>query len=113
MTSFSPSMTTDPKEPVDEAQRLTRRFDPQTETPTTAILETIEEHSGVDATDLPPLGERVNSDALNELIQQTPLAPATEPLEVTFVYAGYWVTVRNDASVTVTTHQPEDSSDGR
>lgn len=107
-------MSTDPDDPPDDdAGDLTRRFDSQTETPTTAVLEAIEAHSGIDATELPPLSERVSPDALNEFIQQTPASPASEALRVEFAYANYWVTVRSDNHVTVQTHQTDDAADGR
>lgn len=108
-------MSIDPDElpEGDETQHLARRFDSRTETATTAVLETIELHSGVDAIDLPPLSDRVNPDALNEFIDQAPPNPDGEALRVGFAYAGYWVVVRSDAHVTVWPHQTEDSDNGQ
>lgn len=99
--------------PDDETQLLTRRFGSRTETATTAVLDTIELHSGVDATVLPPLSERVNPDALNEFIERTPPAPGDEVLRVGFAYAGYRVVVRSDGHVTVWPHQTGDADEGR
>lgn len=96
-------MTRDPTEPPDnyEGEILTTRFDPEFQTPATAILEALEEHSGNDAADLPALGEHVDPDALNEFMLRAQTTQTADSCKAIFSYAGYWVIIRSDATVTV------------
>lgn len=84
----------------DDDDRSSRRFDPRTENPTTAVIETVEEHSGVDATELPPLSDSVDPDSLNNLVT-SPSGSQDDVLTVTFTYAGYRVAVHSDGLVGV------------
>lgn len=66
------------------------------ETPTTAVVNAVAEIDGVDVTELEPLYETIDTDALNVLLD----APKTQ-IEVTFEYDGYLVAVTKDAELTV------------
>lgn len=87
-----------------------RAFDSRTEQPATAVLEAVEAHSGVAASDLPPLRQALDPDALNALLTSGTTSPDGEPLVVEFSYAGYRITVRGDDVVSVTVHSPSSES---
>lgn len=100
-------MSTEPTSPpLDTERRLTKRFDLRTETPTTAVVKAVEAYTGTDGDRRPPLHRSIDPDSLNETL--TP--PATDALgelvSVTFLYAGYWVTISNDGLVTVVEKTP-------
>lgn len=69
-------------------------------TPVYAVISAVSEASGRDIFDLPPLGEAIDPDALNELFTSRS-GPAVG--EVSFRYAGYDVVVRGTGVVQVRT----------
>lgn len=83
------------------SEQFTRRFDGPDETPTTAIIEAIEEYSGVDATTLPSLTEIVDPDSLNQLLGAPPGRAPGHVVTVSFSYAGYRIWVDSDLVVTL------------
>lgn len=62
----------------------------------TTVVEAVARRVGSDPLDLPPLFEAVDTDALDALV-----ANSTGPIEVTFEYQGYTVTVQGDGRVDV------------
>lgn len=69
--------------------------------PSTAVIEAVAEATGCDPTDLPPLYEVVDADALDALITRQDPLPDTE-VRVQFVYDGVFVTVTNDDGIRIT-----------
>ena len=59
------------------------------------IVEAIAEAEGVDVVDLPPLGETLDTDALETLVS------AERDVTITFEYAGYRVGVDSRGTVTI------------
>lgn len=57
------------------------------------VIHAVAEHSGTDPTDLPPLYEAVDPDALDALFGPTAADDTREGGEVSFIYAGYRVRV--------------------
>jgi hypothetical protein len=55
------------------------------------VIQTVADEKGVDPTELPPLGEQINPDALNELVERAK-KDSTSAVDVTFTFSG--VTVR-------------------
>jgi len=67
-----------------------------------AIIETVAEAEGVDPIELePPLYEKIDPDALNQLLQPTTARKSTSVDCLTFTYSGYEVTVYSDNRVTI------------
>lgn len=94
-------MTSNPHH-IDEypEERFIRRFDDPDETPVTAIVEAVEEYSGVDATELPPMPEFIDPDSLNQLLE-TPPGSTADVITVSFPYSGYHVRVSSDRVLTL------------
>ncbi|WP_440771316.1 HalOD1 output domain-containing protein [Natronorubrum sp. DTA28] len=67
-----------------------REFDPETTTPTRAVVEIIADLEGVETLELPPLYSTVN-DLLGEFASNPPASGAN--VEITFTYEGYRITV--------------------
>ena len=67
------------------------------------ILSEVATQEGRDVLDLPPLGERIDTDALLALVE------SPEFVEASFSYSGYEVTVSAGQTVTVT---PLEETDG-
>jgi len=65
------------------------------------IVETVAANSNTPVTDLPPLFEAVDTDALEALFSPSPDDPSRFEGTVTFPYAGWRITVSADGSVTV------------
>lgn len=65
------------------------------------IVNTIADCEEVAPTDLPPIYDRVNSDALDTLIAHRGSKQASGRTQVTFDYYGYNVTVTGDRHVHV------------
>lgn len=63
------------------------------------MVETIARREGADPSDLPPLYDAVDTDALDRLAG--PRGAGTGDVEVTFAYQGYRVTVRGDGRVSL------------
>lgn len=68
---------------------------------TTAIVTTIADCEEVAPTDLPPLYDRINTDALDKLIAHRNAERASGETQVSFHYYGYEVTVTDDRRVHV------------
>lgn len=68
---------------------------------TTTIVTTIADCEEVAPTDLPPLYNRINTDALDKLIAHRDSERASGETQVTFDYYGYEVTVTGDGHVHV------------
>ncbi|WP_425494366.1 HalOD1 output domain-containing protein [Natronoglomus mannanivorans] len=67
-----------------------------------AVVSAVAETNGTDPLELPPLGDAIDTDALNELF--TGRSESTVA-EVTFQYADYDVTVRGNGEVHVRSAQ--------
>lgn len=67
--------------------------------PTTAIVETVAEHTGTDVTELDPLYDHVPTDPLDAILEGTAGRGGGSPLTVTLRYAGFHVTVCSDGVV--------------
>jgi hypothetical protein len=65
--------------------------------PSIAIVEAIADRTGRDATDLPPLQDTVDVDALNALVRR----PGHDDVRITFEYDGLVVTADGDGDVEV------------
>lgn len=68
----------------------------------TAVLEALEEVTGTDRLDLPPLYETIDSDALDRLVASLDGTDGDGPATIEFSYAGHRVTVTDDGDVSVT-----------
>ncbi|WP_169330930.1 HalOD1 output domain-containing protein [Natronococcus occultus] len=66
------------------------------ETPTTSVVRAVAELEETDITELEPLYEAIDTNALNVLLD----APGTQ-IEVTFEYGEYLITVTNGGELTV------------
>lgn len=62
-----------------------------------AVLRTVAAVSNKTPTDLPPLYEAVDPDALEELMR----SDSGQTIEATFPYFGYVITVRSDGEISV------------
>jgi len=66
-----------------------------------AIIETVAKAEGIDPVELePPLHEKLDPDAIDQLFQPTTARNSTSVDCVTFTYCGYEVTVYSDNRVT-------------
>lgn len=65
--------------------------------PSDRVVQTIADREGVDPTELPPLFESVDPDALDALLRRDDTAGA----QVTFTHHGHEVTVRSDGRVSL------------
>jgi len=67
-----------------------------------AVIEAVARRKGVDPLELDtPLYDAVNPDELNVILDGT-ARPGRSPVEVTFRYAGYTVSIDGDLTVTLT-----------
>lgn len=55
----------------------------------------------MDETELPPLSEVVDPDALDRLFARSSEGSASGPTRVGFEYRGYWIVVEGDRTVSV------------
>ena len=69
--------------------------------PSQKVIAEVARQTDVAPTDLPPLHEVINPDALDTLFQSTPNAGRMEGT-ISFEYSGYEVTVHGDGYVDVT-----------
>ena len=67
------------------------------ERPATAIVRAVATATDRSETDLPPLGEVLDTDALNVLVERS----TTDGLSLSFAYAGTHVVVVSDGRITV------------
>ena len=75
-----------------------REFDPETTTPTRAVVEVIADLEDVDTLELPPLYSTMN-DLLDGFASNPPASQAD--VEITFTYQGYRITVYQSGLVEV------------
>lgn len=73
-----------------DTERYRARFDSDLSDPVEAIVRVVAAVAGTDPTDLPPLFESVDSNALDALVRS---AADGDSLRVSFAYDGYDVTV--------------------
>jgi hypothetical protein len=66
----------------------------------TAVIRAVAAHDGVDETELPPLYDAVDPDALDALLAST-RADGPGQASVTFEYAGHTVVVSGDGTVSL------------
>lgn len=64
--------------------------------PGTAVVERVSDMTDRDVTELPILQSAIDSDALEMLLSRD---GGTETVQITFQYAGLWVTIRSDQSM--------------
>lgn len=74
-------------------------YDPETTSACMAVVATVAEAAGVEPTEMEPLQETVEADALDELVRPAGITHGT--VEVSFVFEGSAVTVASDGVVTV------------
>ncbi|WP_224270978.1 HalOD1 output domain-containing protein [Haloprofundus salinisoli] len=67
--------------------------------PSQAVMEKIAALEDIDSTELDPLSEVFNPEALNALVETNGQSEA--PLRVEFIYSGYYVSVDSDGIVYV------------
>jgi hypothetical protein len=79
----------------------------QDETVTEAIVTTVSDYTGTDVTDLEPLNNVVDPDALNLLFAEEWEDQAGTPKRMAFTYAGCEVVISSDGSVQVSDSGPE------
>lgn len=82
------------------------KLEPGSETPpSTAIIESIAEHEGLDPLDLDqPLAEVIDTDALDSIIGDGVAGHASSEVAIQFSYNGCRVHVSGDGSVEVKSH---------
>lgn len=68
---------------------------------TMSVVNAVADCEGVAPTDLPPIHEQINTDALDNLIAHRDSEHASGGTQVTFDYYGYEVTVTDDKHVHV------------
>lgn len=73
-----------------------------------AVVQTVAEKEGVDSADLPPLVERIDTDALDELVNRSREGNSASPIDLTFSYCGYTVRVHDSNEIEVITASKED-----
>lgn len=73
----------------------------------TAVIDAIAAHEGVDPMDLkPPLYDVIDPDALDMLFPGTGTPPETAPGRVVFTYSGYEVEVTSEGGVRISDAPP-------
>lgn len=75
-------------------------FDPQQERPSMILLDTIAFIRNVDPVTLDPLAEAIDTDALDTLLTAQS-DPDTHPIEVTFSYEGFHISIRNTGNIRI------------
>lgn len=83
---------------TDSSPTHTSQYD-ETDTPSMAVVQTVCQARNGDVESLPPLHDAIDTDALNTICGWD--SYRTEPTVVSFVYAGYSVTVISHGTVTV------------
>ena len=85
---------------ADHRLPISQTYDWSQTTPTTAVVAPVAAAADRDPTDLDLLGDAVDPDALNALVEPATPAPPKQ-LRVTFAYHDYTVTVAQDGRVTL------------
>ena len=68
--------------------------------PTAAVVESVAQRAGVDTTELPPLYDAIDPDALDAIFDHASQDSSSGP-RVTFSYGGFEVTVEHDGWLTL------------
>lgn len=71
------------------------------------IVAALAEVTGQPETDLPPLYDAVDVEAMDELLRRNRREIDREPITVSFTYLGYRITARSDGSVLVHQQDPQ------
>jgi len=96
-------------EPVpDSNSTIQTEFDWESVTPSTAVIETIAIAANTDPSEVEPLYDSVDSDALDRLLQSTGTRPTNGSTTVSFAVSEYEVSVHSDGTVAVR-HSTEES----
>lgn len=66
-----------------------------------AVLDAVASHEGASMSDLPPLRDAINPDALDTLFARTLDGRARQMGEVRFEYSGYTIAIDTDGQVNV------------
>lgn len=74
-----------------------------------AVIQAVAKEKGVEPTELPPLSESVDPDALNELVVRS-RDGSTSPIDVVFCYAGCTVYVHGSKEIQAVTANIEGES---
>lgn len=69
--------------------------------PTHAVVESVAQRAGVDETELPPLYDAIDPDALDAIFDHRGDWPSDAGPRVIFSYAGFEVTVEHDGWLTI------------
>jgi len=100
------SQRPDPTTHDRNAETFTVRFDPTDDRPVSAdVIDSVAAVTGVDPTDMRPLYEAVDPDALDRLFDPVGDDPA-DTLTVSFRYEGETVSVHADGRIAVTVPDP-------
>ena len=83
-----------------ESSPLSRNFAWADVTPATAVVEIVADATETDPTELDPLHDAVDTDALNRVVEPTE-PNATGSLRVSFSYHDFFVVVRQSGHITL------------
>lgn len=92
--------TTAADDALAESSPLARNYAWADVTPATAVVELVAEATDADPTDLDPLHDAVDTDALNRVVEPTE-PKATSSLRVSFSYQDFFVVVRQSGRITL------------
>ena len=95
----TPNSNGTPETIKEQANMKRREFDWTEITPSTAVIELIAEESGQDPTELDPLYESVDPEALDRLISSDGMNPHDHTLAVSFSYNEYTVVIQSKGLV--------------
>jgi len=70
------------------------------DSPSGAVIEAVAEEIGVDPTELPPIAEEVDAEALDAIFDSTPIGSARRGT-TRFQYNGYEITVIRDDEISI------------
>lgn len=76
-----------------------REFDWTEIAPSTAVIELIAEESGRDPTELDPLSEKIDPEALDQIVSCNGTNPHDHTVSVSFSFCGYAVVVESGGLV--------------
>ncbi|WP_178917872.1 HalOD1 output domain-containing protein [Natronomonas gomsonensis] len=85
----------------DSHSTIQTEFDWESVTPSTAVIETIAIAANTDPSEIEPLYDSVDSEALDRLIQSTGTRPTNGGTTVSFAVSEYEVSVHSDGTVAV------------
>lgn len=109
----------DPNDPDDgshvgrEAGTIRYRYDWEAVRPSTAVVKIVSVAADVEPTDLDPLYDTFDPEALDQVIRRDGSGGPCSETTVSFTYGGHDVAVCGDGEVSVTPTSPEDGGPGR